>query len=1184
MKKTLKFLSSVLLISTLGLVNCHKYETGGSAANGYLIGSYINNLIQTGTYGNCAISVNGSGLWFGKVVETAITDGASYTTATPNIFDKVDYQAVTGTTLTDTEWTQLPYNKRYTAFFSTSADGSTWTIAKRNAALSFTRGKMNAVAGLGMVSAACDAAKGTATFTALGSSAAPFGTVVSNWYASLNTVEQAEVDNFYNVSLNFSLKNSLLTSTYTNPTFRVSFPNIATSATTGLPTGISTAYTGTTLTLATASANLAAILADLSKAGGIWSSGVPSAKAACSTILSENATTINSSPYTTNADISARVLAVNSLFTGANQNTAAHITTLNTILTFGGNAALAGLNTTLAFNGTCTGAGAVLTSVQCLAASGTTSTSIDAILTAMGAATTAGIRAVGNGTALASCITLDRLDKLVTTTLTKDMLIGAMPTFPSDNSDSPSTIPTTGTSAGVITVLDPSGGYTNISRVAAYNALSNTVKAQYALHGIITAGGTGVSFGPNFYTLGATNLRCPATDFAVQSQSASFPLNIAPAGSNADPAATGAVLTGANGGTVNAACSFAAGGRLNCSPATFIGATVTCSEALNGAGTACATAGFTTTTVTGIFTNGTVTVASAPTGNSAGLVITFGGRATGIITNNQVNVNASYTHASIYKILTGFNNNSVPSGFAPSYVISRSTIPTSTGTSTATSLVALRSLVGSGALACARIPRANCTYATTTTGSRQTDLNSIGSKYHLLNANSSCAQPDSTTLTALGNAMNYEGNVLAPTSSVSALTGNKLLPEKAYPKFGSLVDLGFGMVMPVKEGTTRYPDYTTSATVNASFEVSSTDFGTEGYFTSMGTTGGSNIGYSVVESCENIGLGSGPFPNAPSGVKKPLTPVAELIYALGNNGGAAADYANLRNISYTASGTVSGYWRATTTQATGAITAITFSDTTLSAQAANGVSIVSAPTQGFGFPSSTYSAGSSISIDPTQTSVTVDTVNFETTGTFTGALKVGTTIPSIRVSSTSFLIGVVANTAVGNTNTFGLPASFVNATLPTNVTLTLTVTSSQNGTAFGTFTGNFQNLPFTSPGYYTGTTALAFTAPSEAQARACNSSLRAATSTEITSSSTLKHLVPAGYKLPDTGATSGNGGITSTLALCTYGQAVAGNDLPNAAFASILTSALGGNSTNAVTTCSATARAAAVQFGEMVAK
>ncbi len=91
MKKTLKFLSSVLLISTLGLVNCHKYETGGSAANGYIVGQYINGLIQSATTGNCAISVNLGSLYAGAIVQGAAGSNTNFLASS--------YEASTGSTL-----------------------------------------------------------------------------------------------------------------------------------------------------------------------------------------------------------------------------------------------------------------------------------------------------------------------------------------------------------------------------------------------------------------------------------------------------------------------------------------------------------------------------------------------------------------------------------------------------------------------------------------------------------------------------------------------------------------------------------------------------------------------------------------------------------------------------------------------------------------------------------------------------------------------------------------------------------------------------------------------------------------------------------------------------------------------------------------------------------------------------
>lgn len=140
MKQTLKFLSSVLLISLLGLVNCHKYETGGSPANGFLVGTLINGLVQSGISGNCAISVNGAGLWYGKIIESAVTAGKTKNTQSAFYFDKVDYQNATGTTVTDSEWLNMSYNTRYDGFFKT---GSVWTVAKRNESLQFIRALLN---------------------------------------------------------------------------------------------------------------------------------------------------------------------------------------------------------------------------------------------------------------------------------------------------------------------------------------------------------------------------------------------------------------------------------------------------------------------------------------------------------------------------------------------------------------------------------------------------------------------------------------------------------------------------------------------------------------------------------------------------------------------------------------------------------------------------------------------------------------------------------------------------------------------------------------------------------------------------------------------------------------------------------------------------------------------------------
>lgn len=127
MKKTLKFLSSILLISTLGLVNCHKYETGGSSTNGYLIGSYINGLIRTAVTGNCAISLNLASLYAGAIFQGAVSSTTTFT--------QTQYENASGTTITAqgySSYALVPFNKKYDAFLNNT---SAWTESLRNTSL-----------------------------------------------------------------------------------------------------------------------------------------------------------------------------------------------------------------------------------------------------------------------------------------------------------------------------------------------------------------------------------------------------------------------------------------------------------------------------------------------------------------------------------------------------------------------------------------------------------------------------------------------------------------------------------------------------------------------------------------------------------------------------------------------------------------------------------------------------------------------------------------------------------------------------------------------------------------------------------------------------------------------------------------------------------------------------------------
>lgn len=132
MKQTLKFLSSVLLISLLGLVNCHKYETGGSSSNGFIVGQYINGLIQSATTGNCAISVNLGSLYAGAIVQGAAASSTNFTAA--------NYEAATAKTIAAQGYTAAT-NASVAAALVTATN----TIGATAASISAARDAANSV-------------------------------------------------------------------------------------------------------------------------------------------------------------------------------------------------------------------------------------------------------------------------------------------------------------------------------------------------------------------------------------------------------------------------------------------------------------------------------------------------------------------------------------------------------------------------------------------------------------------------------------------------------------------------------------------------------------------------------------------------------------------------------------------------------------------------------------------------------------------------------------------------------------------------------------------------------------------------------------------------------------------------------------------------------------------------------
>lgn len=184
---------------------------------------------------------------------------------------------------------------------------------------------------------------------------------------------------------------------------------------------------------------------------------------------------------------------------------------------------------------------------------------------------------------------------------------------------------------------------------------------------------------------------------------------------------------------------------------------------------------------------------------------------------------------------------------------------------------------GTGLLACARIPRASCSLAGTTTGSRSSDIANATNVYSLFANNPDCKKTDqiqNTMLRALfkgdtsGTALPVAGGSYTnPTSNadtISVGSGQAILAEKAYPKFGNLVSLGFGSLMPVRTGTTAF-----NLTAGVSY------------------TPGSNIAFVQVDSCESVGLPRTGFTVTGT---TPLTSSIELAYALSPNGQAASAY------------------------------------------------------------------------------------------------------------------------------------------------------------------------------------------------------------------------------------------------------------------------------------------------------
>jgi len=206
---------------------------------------------------------------------------------------------------------------------------------------------------------------------------------------------------------------------------------------------------------------------------------------------------------------------------------------------------------------------------------------------------------------------------------------------------------------------------------------------------------------------------------------------------------------------------------------------------------------------------------------------------------------------------------------------------------TAMGAVGLQSAVnGTAALACARIPRANCSVRALTTADQKTDIKNATKVVNTLLGNPACPMPNAAFrrkaielgLKGLkpGTKVNLATGVYEAKSNISdyiepfSITGidssTRILPEKAYPKFGSLVSLGFGNLMPINR-------------TNEKYEITSSNF-----------RFGRNLDAKLVTSCESLGLNVGPSPSVTEPNRQDLTPTQEIAYALSPGGSAASLY------------------------------------------------------------------------------------------------------------------------------------------------------------------------------------------------------------------------------------------------------------------------------------------------------
>lgn len=207
------------------------------------------------------------------------------------------------------------------------------------------------------------------------------------------------------------------------------------------------------------------------------------------------------------------------------------------------------------------------------------------------------------------------------------------------------------------------------------------------------------------------------------------------------------------------------------------------------------------------------------------------------------------------------------------------------GTSNAASayMTRLAYTKGGALLACSRIPRASCSLAGITTATRTAAIANQTATFEAIMGNSDCRKPEANFDVKMARALflgmpketqvrtgaitgGIYTNRVEDEGSTSSFTSNSILPEQAYPVSTALMSISssFANAFPLVTGTTAYGE--------ASFRD------------------GSNINFSVVDSCEGIGFSPALNPSPASTTPKQLTEAKEIAYSVSTNGSAATAY------------------------------------------------------------------------------------------------------------------------------------------------------------------------------------------------------------------------------------------------------------------------------------------------------